>query len=118
MESRASPPDRLVRPWKAGHVSLRLAAVAGGDAPAFPLAMYSRTALRGKTPVGNCAGHPQPPFVAVDTALAFQDIVTKYLKTGSFAQIVTNPAARGADFGEQTEASFPLDKVRSTCCSF
>lgn len=52
------------------------------------------------------------------TAVGFQDIVTKCLKTGSFAVIAVNPATRGADFGGPTEASFPLDKARSTCCSF
>jgi len=52
------------------------------------------------------------------TLRVFQDIVTKCLKTWSFAVIAMHSATHGADFGGQTEASFPLDKVRSACCSF
>lgn len=39
------------------------------------------------------------------TAVAFQDIVTKCLKTGSFAVIAVNPATPGADFAGPTDAS-------------
>lgn len=45
------------------------------------------------------------PKVTTKVTPAFQDIVTKCLKTGSFAVIAVNPATPGADFAGPTDAS-------------
>jgi hypothetical protein len=119
----------LVTSWKSKYAFLSASPMAAGRPPPpeqldyelvfdVAIAMRLRRALRGKMPEGNYESHSQPAFIAVSTLRVFQDIVTKCLKTGSFAVIAMSPATHGADFGGPKEASFPLDKVRSTCCSF